>query len=227
MSVEAVLIELGRTMTKERQLMADVFISHIREEAKLASALKTFLVATIEPPLRAEAMMMRRRPHIFVSSEPGAIPPGEDWLAHLKQALTSAKVVIPLLTQRSLRRPWVNFETGAAWLANKKIIPAWCEEQVFEGHFPKPYADWQIVHLPEGADDLRIAVERYLGAHPSQPPRIILPDVLSNLQEAFMQFHKTQADRNAAALMEQRRRSRPLPQQAKVDYDVLNYDPDR
>jgi hypothetical protein len=49
------------------------------------------------------------------------------------------------------------------------------------------------------------------------------PDALRNLQEAFKRFHKTRAD-HATALLEQRRASHPLPQQAKIDYDVLNYD---
>jgi hypothetical protein len=45
---------------------------------------------------------------------------------------------------------------------DKKIIPAWCEEQLFDGHLPKPYVDWQIVHLQKGADELRKAVGRYV-----------------------------------------------------------------
>jgi hypothetical protein len=123
--------------------MAHVFISYIHEETELALAIKTFLVATVEPPL--DFMMIRKPLDIFVASERGRIAPGEDWLAHLKQALTSTKIVIPLLTQRSLTRPWVNFETGAAWVMGKTIIPTWREDQVFEGHLPKPCADWQFV----------------------------------------------------------------------------------
>jgi hypothetical protein len=102
--------------------MAHVFISHIHEERELALALKTFLITTVYVQLNL--VTMRRELDIFVSSEPGGISPGEDWLTRLKQELTSAKVVIPLLTQHSLNRYWVNFETGAAWLADKKIMPA-------------------------------------------------------------------------------------------------------
>ncbi len=187
--------------------MVHVFISHIHEEAELAQAVRIYLEATIEPPL--DFMMMRKPLDVFVSSAPGRILPGEDWLAHVRLALESAKIVIPLLTRQSLTRPWVNFETGAAWLAHKKIIPAWCEEQSIQGNFPKPYVDWQIVHLPERADDLRRAVEASLEVLSSQPPRMSSPAAFSALREAFKGFR-------------QRPSNLPPSQQAKSDWDVIN-----
>jgi hypothetical protein len=90
--------------------MAHVFITHIHEEAELALAIKAFLAATVQMP--PDFMMVRKPLDILVSSESGSILPGENWLTCLKQELTSAKVVIPLLTHGSLKRPWVNFETG-------------------------------------------------------------------------------------------------------------------
>ena len=133
--------------------MTDVFISHIHEEAELAEALKTFFIAAIQLPLHP-VTMKRRLPRIFVSSEPEAILPGEDWLVSIKNELNSAKVMIPLLTERSFNRYWVNFETGAAWMAKKRIFPAWCDEQPLQVALPRPYADCQIVQLPDRAQDL-------------------------------------------------------------------------
>jgi len=165
--------------------MAHVFITHINEHDELALAIKMFLEASIEPsqPL-----------NVFVSSEPGRILPGEDWLQRLKQELNSAKVVIPLLTKSSLKRPWVNLETGAAWITDKKILPIWCEEQFFKGNLPKPYMDWQIVHLPIGAGELWKAVGQYVGLfRKSSPPRMIPLKDMGRLQEVFKRFYKIEA----------------------------------
>jgi hypothetical protein len=165
--------------------MAHVFITHINEHDELALAIKMFLEATIEPPQPL---------NVFVSSEPGRILPGEDWLQRLKQELTSAKVVIPLLTNSSLKRPWVNLATGAAWITDKKILPIWCEEQFFKGNLPKPYMDWQIVHLPIGAGELWKAVGQYVGLFlKSPPPRMIPLKEMGRLQEVFKRFYKIEA----------------------------------
>ena len=168
-------VTVTRSDANENHTIVHVFIPHIHEEAEIALAIERFLMD-----------MVKLQPRdIFVSSEPGGILPGEDWLAQVRLALESAKIVIPLLTRQSFTRPWVNFETGAAWLANKKIIPAWCEEQVDWRSLPKPYVDWQIVHLPERADELRQAVETALGVQPSPTPRTISPTAFSELREAF------------------------------------------
>jgi len=197
--------------------MAHVFITHINEHAELALAIKMFLGATIEPPL--DFMMIRKPLDVFVSSEPGRILPGEDWLPRLKQELKLAKVVISLLTNGSLSRPWVNLETGAAWITDKKILPVWCEERLFKNNLPKPYVDWQIVHLPKGADELRKAVEQYVGAPSESSPSGMAPNKdLNILQAAFERFHKTEAD-NAVVIKTETPQSPHLQQDRRAQID--------
>ena len=113
--------------------MAHIFISHIHEDAEIALAIKKFLMEMLRMSFTlmrirgifprtgsAQSILQFHKPlDIFVSSDPERILPGEDWLAQMKLALESAIIVIPLLTRQSLTRPWVNFETGAAWLAKK------------------------------------------------------------------------------------------------------------
>ena len=69
--------------------MADVFITHIHEEAELARAIKRFLTDTVRPPLDGAAMMYRPL-DIFVSSEPRSILPGEDWIGRCQLIGTNA-----------------------------------------------------------------------------------------------------------------------------------------
>jgi hypothetical protein len=90
--------------------MANIFISFIHEDEKVAEGVKRFL---------NEKLRIKRE--VFLASDQWAIYAGEDWLKKIKDELASAKVVILLLSKQSIRRPWVNFETGAAWLADKAI----------------------------------------------------------------------------------------------------------
>jgi TIR domain len=131
--------------------MADVFISHIHEDAELALAVKDFLQAKLGPGRE-----------IFVSADQGQLLVGENWLARIRRELMSAKIVMLMLTPRSVARPWVNFEAGAAWLADKVIIPICCGTRL-KGRLPKPYADFQALELPKEADYLLRSVAGHLG----------------------------------------------------------------
>lgn len=47
-----------------------------------------------------------------------------EWQDSIRAALIGSKRVLVLLTPRSVNRPWVLMETGAAWALGKKLIPA-------------------------------------------------------------------------------------------------------
>lgn len=49
---------------------------------------------------------------------------GKKWMDSIHEAIKVSKVVIILLTPRSIDRPWVLIETGAAWVLSKPLIPA-------------------------------------------------------------------------------------------------------
>jgi hypothetical protein len=53
-----------------------------------------------------------------------------------------------MLSKASVSRPWINFEAGAAWLADKAVIPA-CFGGLTKGtRVPKPYSGIQALDLP-------------------------------------------------------------------------------
>jgi hypothetical protein len=136
--------------------------------------------------------------------------------------------MIPLLTKQSFTRYWVNFETGAAWMAKKLIFPAWCDEQPPQVTLPRPSADWQYVRLPDRAQDLLTPIEAVLGGETGGLKKKRPPDALRGLQESFKRFHKTEADHaSLASLLEKTRSRMAYPQQAKIVWDVLNYNRDR
>jgi len=140
--------------------MADIFISYIHEEEEIAKAVYDYLDALVP---NAE---------VFISSDKWQIYAGEDWLKKICDALEQAKVVILLLSERSVSRPWVNFEAGAAWLTKKHVIPV-CFKGLSKGALPKPYSSLQALNLTERADQryLLHSVCHYLNVlSPMEPP---------------------------------------------------------
>ncbi len=119
--------------------MADIFISFIHEDEKIADGVKRFL----QEKLKINS-------GVFLASDQWAIYAGEDWLKRIKEELASAKVVVLLLNKKSIGRPWVNFEAGAAWLTEKAIIPV-CFGDLKKEAMPKPYSNIQALSL-EDAD---------------------------------------------------------------------------
>lgn len=117
--------------------MADIFISFIHEENKIAEAVQAFLHEKVE--IQSD---------VFLASDMWAIYAGEDWLKRIKEELASAKVVLLMVSKESVSRPWVNFEAGAAWLADKIIIPVCFGGLRMEG-LPKPYSNFQGLSLED------------------------------------------------------------------------------
>jgi hypothetical protein len=83
------------------------------------------------------------RGDVFLSSD---IPYGENWFNRIKRELVECKVMVSLLSKRSVMRPWVNFEAGAAWLPNERVLPAFFGNLTI-ANLPRPYADLQAVNL--------------------------------------------------------------------------------
>jgi hypothetical protein len=87
---------------------------------------------------------------VFLSSDKSQIYAGDLWLQKIKEALSAAELVILMLSQRSVARPWVNFEAGAAWLADKKVIPV-CYGNLSKDALPHPYSAIQALNLQSEA----------------------------------------------------------------------------
>jgi hypothetical protein len=163
--------------------MADVFISHIHEEALIATAVQRYLQDTL-----------KRETNIFPSSDQWQVLAGENWLARIKRELQSATVVILLLSHQSVVRPWVNFEAGAAWLADKVVIPT-CFGDQHKDELPRPYGDLQAVYLPDEANYFAWCVASRLGAPTiaSETPAAGFHMERHRLYAAFKQFNARRA----------------------------------
>ena len=130
--------------------MARLFVSFVHEDEKLASAVQDLLQTELN--LREE---------VFLSSDKSQIYAGDLWLQKIKEALSAAEIVILMLSQRSVARPWVNFEAGAAWLADKPIIPV-CYGNLSKDALPHPYSAIQALNLPSEAYYLLKSVHHQL-----------------------------------------------------------------
>jgi hypothetical protein len=115
--------------------VADIFISFIHEESGTAEAVQSFV-----------NQMLSGHAHAFLSSDKFQMYAGELWLEKIFKELKAAKVVILLLSERSVKRPWVNFEAGAGWFTDKKIIPV-CIKGLTKEDLPKPYSSLQSIDL--------------------------------------------------------------------------------
>jgi hypothetical protein len=159
-----------------------LFISHISEEAELAEALKSHLVDDFLNMV-----------DVFVSSDETSIGPGGNWLEAVDSALKSSQVHIILCSEESIRRPWINFEAGAAWLRGIPIVPV-CHSGLRVVDLPIPLSLLKAVQANQeaGLNTLYRLIAAKLGSS--------LPKVnLDSLVDEITRFEdKRQAQRQAA-----------------------------
>lgn len=115
--------------------MADVFISFIHEEAEWAEGVQRFI-----------SMVLDFSSVPFLSSDQSQVLAGDKWLDRIMDELKDTKVVLLMMSKESVKRPWVNFEAGAAWTREKIIIPI-CFGGLDKGNLPKPYSSIQAIDL--------------------------------------------------------------------------------
>lgn len=133
--------------------MAQVFISFIHEEIAWAAAVQGFI-----------GQMLGSEAEPFLSSDKFQVYAGEKWLDRIMDELESAKVVLLMLSNTSVKRPWVNFEAGAAWTRDIITIPV-CFGGMEKANLPKPYSSLQAIDLEETDDQQYLArsVAHHLG----------------------------------------------------------------
>src|SRR5271170_5418271 len=133
--------------------MADIFISFIHEEKGYAEAAKEFLTRIFDKNVTP-----------FMSSDQFQVFAGENWLERIMDELKTAKVVVLMVSKKSVTRPWVNFEAGAAWMKGITIIPV-CYGGLSGNELPKPYSSLQAVNLdaPSGGEYLGRSIAHHLG----------------------------------------------------------------
>jgi hypothetical protein len=88
----------------------NIFLSHSSDDKLVAQYLSDRLLELV-PQSR-----------VFLASRPGDIPVGAEWLEIIKEKLTQSSAYLVLLTETSIERPWVQFETGAAWMSERQLV---------------------------------------------------------------------------------------------------------
>ena len=156
-------------------MSASIFISHISDEAGIAEALqdaisKDFLGMT----------------EVFVSSDLQSIQAGKSWLAEVESGLDRANLLLVLCSPRSVTRPWINFEAGAAWLRKIPIVPI-CHSGLALQQLPMPLAVMQGTSLtdPRGLKRLYLQIAKVLGAKTLRRSKF---DILASKLSALQQF---------------------------------------
>jgi hypothetical protein len=114
-----------------------IFISHISEEADLANAFKSAITKDF-----------LGLPQVFVSSDTESIGAGNNWLTSIESALAEARILLILCSSASIRRPWIQFEAGAAWMRKIPIIPI-CHTGFQPRELPMPLSVLQAVEASQ------------------------------------------------------------------------------
>jgi hypothetical protein len=109
-----------------------IFLSHVSDEAAEARALKNVLESAIPGC------------DVFVSASDIHI--GDSWLREIDEALSDAIAIVALCSPASVRRPWLNFESGSGWTRRLRVIPA-CHKGLRKDRLPDPMRIFQAVEL--------------------------------------------------------------------------------
>jgi hypothetical protein len=140
--------------------MANIFISHVEEEKSLAFAVERFL---------REIFKGETAVTVFLSSNIYAMTPGEKFEERIRAEIAGCRVFLMMCSNTSFRRHWIHVEAGAAWVANRPIVPV-CYGNKLKGSLPRPYSSFHALNL-DVAHDLVIAVASKLGLRvPSRGP---------------------------------------------------------
>lgn len=150
-----------------------VFISHISEEAPIALVLKAWI----------ESSFLGQR-DVFVSSDSADIPAGSKWLDKIDDALEHARVLIVLCSPASIRRPWVNFEAGCAWIKRVPILPV-CHSGMTKSGLPIPLSLFQALDVTDNdfPQDLFHSLAKHLGV--KRLPRIDYRAFYDDISQVF------------------------------------------
>ena len=136
--------------------MARVFISFVTEDKGVAEAVQNL----IEQELGLKG-------NVFMSADRSQVLAGHDWLEKIRAALQSCEALVLMLSARSLRRPWINYEAGAAWILGRPVIPV-CFGNLSPSVLPEPYSGMQAAELPD-AHYLLTSLHGHLNL-PGPPP---------------------------------------------------------
>jgi hypothetical protein len=118
-----------------------IFISHAQEDAPLAEVIKVQIDKVFGKGVA-----------VFVSSIPGAISPGSDWLGTILTNLMASDAFLVLVTPYSIQNRFVWFEIGFSWLRRQQKeyeMYAACVPPIDAGDLPEPLCRLQATPLAD------------------------------------------------------------------------------
>ena len=104
-----------------------IFISHINEDKDLAISFQELLKSIFDEKI-----------DVFVSSDDKSIEFGTDWFNEIIQSLKECDMAIIFCNKRSIARPWISFESGAAYIRDIPTIPLCCDD-ISASELPGPF----------------------------------------------------------------------------------------
>jgi hypothetical protein len=116
----------------------ELFLSHCATDIELAEYLEQSLRDAI-PGIE-----------VFRTTRPGGIPSGQDWFKIITEHLRVADCFLVLLTEASVQRPWISFETGAAWFSERPLVPL-LAPGVVSSQVPEPIRLLQHIPLDDAS----------------------------------------------------------------------------
>ena len=112
----------------------NIFISHISEETSITEILKDW----IESSFLSQC-------EVFASSDKADLS-GNKWISEIDQALDSAMTFLVLFSPTSVKRPWVNVQTGWGWIKGLPIIPI-CHSGLKKDDLPRRISTLQALEI--------------------------------------------------------------------------------
>lgn len=145
------------------------FISHIHEDAAIAARLESVL---------REALL--GGVDFFNSSNRQSIRAGDPWRDLVIEKLRECVAVLVVATPESVGRPWINFESGGAWVHGRAVIPC-CVAGMTPESLPVPLSHLHALNIG-AADDLRqLTRELAAFAELAAPTHINYEDIAAEL----------------------------------------------
>lgn len=147
-----------------------LFISHIHDEAELAEVLQ-----------RAIEEAFKGKFKIFRSSSAASLPAGHKWVNTITENLHSCNGMIILCSKFSVTRPWINFESGAAWVRDIPAIP-FCFAGMSISNLQPPLSELHAVNgdTEKGLQDLFSSLSQMLDSY---PPQIDYKELLNKITD--------------------------------------------
>jgi TIR domain-containing protein len=150
-----------------------VFVSHIHEDAPIATALDQFIRRAL---LGGVA--------VFNTSNRASLEPGDPWRDLIISQLRACVVALIIATPESVRSPWVNFESGGAWVADRRVIPC-CAKGMTKSSLPAPLGHLQALELTDPQDLQQLVGYLARSADLDQPTSLDYTGLIKEIEEAW------------------------------------------